>query len=60
MKLRCNLGLIRLEECAHYKTDILWLRWINGICYLVCKKHRRDNGRHQQAESNSAADLPKV
>lgn len=40
MKLRCNLGAKLKENCASFKTDVLWLRTINKRDYLVCKDHR--------------------
>lgn len=42
MLLHCNLCVNELRDEASKKTDVLWLRMINGIEYLVCKFHRRD------------------
>lgn len=42
MLLHCNLCVKELRDEASKKTDILWLRTIRGIEYLVCKFHRRD------------------
>jgi len=42
MLLRCNLCLEELRDNATKKTDVLWLRTIRGVDFLVCKFHRRD------------------
>lgn len=53
MLLRCNICVDKLHDHASKKTDVLWLRTIRGIDYLVCKFHRRDN--HERRESYGEA-----
>lgn len=52
MLLRCNICVDQLHDNASKKTDVLWLRTIRGIDYLVCKFHRRND--HEQREQNSS------
>lgn len=58
MLLRCNLCVKELHDNASKKTDILWLRKIRGIDYLVCKFHRRNN--YEQREQNGKRTVPRV
>lgn len=51
MLLRCNICVDKLHDNASKRTDVLWLRTIRGVDYLVCKFHRRDN--HGEREQNS-------
>lgn len=51
MLLRCNICVDKLHDNASKKTDVLWLRTIRGVDYLVCKFHRRDS--HEQREQDS-------
>lgn len=58
MLLRCNLCVEQLRDEASKKTEILWLRTIRGIDFLVCKFHRRD--RYERNESNRQGNLPNI
>lgn len=51
MLLRCNLCIQELRDEASKKTDVLWLRTIKGVDFLVCKFHRRDYYREQKPNS---------
>lgn len=44
MLLRCNLCMASLHNNASKKTDVLWLRTINGRDFLVCQFHRENYG----------------
>lgn len=57
MLLRCNICVDKLHDNASKKTDILWLRTIRGVDYLVCKFHRRDN-HERRVEPNSERPVP--
>lgn len=48
MKLPCNLCVKENRDEASIKTDVLWLRTIDGRDYLVCKYHRGNDGNFEQ------------
>lgn len=50
MLLRCNICVDKLHDNASKKTDVLWLRTIQGVDFLVCKFHRRND--HEQREQD--------
>lgn len=50
MLLPCNLCVKELRDEASKKTDLLWLRTIRGVDYLVCKFHRRDYHERRESE----------
>jgi hypothetical protein len=52
MLLPCNLCVKELRDEASKKTDVLWLRTIRGVDYLVCKFHRRDYYERRESESS--------
>lgn len=56
MLLRCNICLETLNNNATKKTDVLWLRTIRGVDYLVCKFHRRNYGRPKQTSEGLVPD----
>ena len=56
MLLRCNICVDQLHDNASKKTDVLWLRTIRGIDYLVCKFHRGDY--HERREQVSEGLVP--
>lgn len=56
MLLRCNICVDKLHDNASKKTDVLWLRTIRGVDYLVCKFHRRNS--HEQREQTSERLVP--
>ena len=56
MLLRCNICVDKLHDNASKRTDVLWLRTIRNVDYLVCKFHRRDN--HERDESRREEPVP--
>lgn len=57
MLLRCNLCIDEQRDDATKKTDVLWLRTIRGIDWLVCKFHRRE-ANYERRESNQQRVVP--
>lgn len=48
MLLRCNMCVDRLHDNASNRTDLLYMREINGVDYLVCKFHLEDGYEQRQ------------
>ena len=57
MLLRCNRCVDKLHDKASEKTDVLWLRTINGRDFLVCKFHR---GNHENRTEDGERTVPIV
>lgn len=62
MLLRCNICVDKLHDNASKRTDVLWLRTIRGVDYLVCKFHRRNDHeqRKQVSERVVSNNIPRV
>lgn len=58
MMLRCNICLKRSHNNASVRTDILWLKTIDGRDYLVCKFHR--GADNDERERNTETNVPVV
>lgn len=60
MLLRCNLCMASLHNNASKKTDVLWLRTINGRDFLVCQFHREKYGNDENIEGTVSPLSPSV
>ena len=57
MLLRCNLCLLYQHNNASVKTDVLWLRTVQGRDYLVCKYHRGFNEHRSKNGEGTISDV---
>ncbi len=56
MLLRCNICVDKLHDKASEKTDVLWLRTINGRDFLVCKFHRGNQNETISRDETSVSN----